>query len=131
MLQPGDKFPTIEAQTLEDKRIVFSADLHGTISVLVTGFAQEVQLPINSWTAFILEDYPAASYFEVPIGNVPFAFIGRQIDNAMKASVPRELHGKTATYYGSLCSTYQQQFGATDLSTCYVFLLDRQGRIMY
>jgi hypothetical protein len=131
MLQIGDTFPKLEAQTLDDKKIIFPDDTKGKITVLATGFAQEVQTPINTWTEFILEKYPTISYFEVPIGNSMGALFSRQIDNAMKQVVPKELHAMTATYYGNLCNTYKQQFGATGEETCYIFLLDKEGKILY
>jgi hypothetical protein len=131
ILQIGDTFPTIEAQTLEDKKIIFPDDTKGKITVLATGFAQNVQDPINTWTELILKKYPTISYFEVPIGNSMGALFSKQIDNAMKEVVPKELHPMTATYYGVLCNTYKQQFGATGNETCYIFLLDKEGNIAF
>lgn len=130
-LQVGDQFPLLEAQTLEDKKIIFPQDTNGKFTVLATGFSQRAQEPINTWTDYILKDYPEFNYYEIPIGNSFYAVFGKSIDNAMKRAVPKELHSKTATYYGSLCQSYIDQFDVNDKSTTYVFLLDKNGEILY
>lgn len=131
VLQIGNKFPTLEAQTLEDKKIIFPDETKGKFTVLATGFSQKAQEPINTWTDFILKEYPEFNYYEIPIGNSYYALFGKTIDNAMKKAVPKDLHSKTATYYGNLSQSYIEQFGVTDKSTTYVFLLNKEGTIIY
>jgi ATP10 protein len=130
-LVTGDMFPKIEAQTLEKKKIIFPDDLKGKVSVLATGFSQEAQEPINTWTDYLLKNHPDMAYYEVPIGNQYWAVVSTQVDNAMRDYVPKELHSKIATYYGKQHGRYVKQFEVTNRYTCYVFLLDTEGRILY
>jgi hypothetical protein len=131
ILQLGDRFPDIEVQTLEDKKLHLPADATGKWTLLATGFSMEAQNPINTWTEYVLTTHPEWNYFEVPIGNEWYAMISKSIDNAMKREVPKTLHSKTATYYGAKCRDYKRLFGVVDESTCYVFLLDDDGKIIF
>jgi ATP10 protein len=48
----------------------------------------------------------------------------------MRGGVPKDLHDNVATYYGKL-NKYKSNLMMYDKNSCYVFLLDKNGRIKF
>lgn len=46
----------------------------------------------------------------------------------MRSGIQKKLHDNVLTYYGSL-SDYYKYFGVDDKKTCYLFLLDKEGKV--
>lgn len=131
VLKIGDTFPKIEAKTLAGNKITFPDDVLGSPSVLVVAFDRGAQSTINPWTAFMKKKYPKIAYYEIPIIRGMWSVFSNMIDKGMRSGVPKELHSKTATYYGSKMSDYKKLFGAKKENDCYVSVLDAKGKIIY
>ncbi len=125
-------FPTVHARTLADREVEFPAEVRGTVGLLFVAFAQDAQRQINSWMP-LLTNYLSSkevSYYELPMMEDAYRSAAAFIDGGMRRGVPPRLHDRTATYYGSLDAVFAA-LEITDNSKAYLFVLDRDGRIVF
>lgn len=52
------------------------------------------------------------------------------IDNGMRSGIAESMHQNVMTYYGPL-GDYYDYFDVQDKKLCYLFLLDREGKIQF
>ncbi|HAA13470.1 MAG TPA: hypothetical protein DCE41_17975 [Cytophagales bacterium] len=129
----GDPFPTLKAETLSRKTVVFPTDLRGKANILILVFKQDAQRLVNTWADIILDEYEPQveiTYHEVPMISTLYKPIGWQIDNWMRGGIPDQWHDNTATFYGDR-GPYYEQLNMTEQRSCYVFVLDDKGTIRY
>ena len=124
-------FPQLKAKTLSGDEIIFPDDLN-SLSILILLFDQNAQYEVDTWASMIFESFEsqAVSYYEIPMMSTLYKPIGWQIDQWMRDGIPDKYHGNTATFYGDR-SPYFNWLDMTDKSTCYLFVLDAEGRIIH
>jgi hypothetical protein len=125
----GLKFPAIKVETLSRNKI----DLpNGDVSIICIVFEQNSQSKVDTWTIPILEKYSNSpiKYYEIPMISAGYKIASGFIDNGMRGGVPKELHNNVATYYGKL-EKYKTDLMMDDKSSCYLFLVDKNGIIKY
>jgi hypothetical protein len=126
-------FPTITAQTLANRSVVFPAETAGKVGLFFVAFEQEAQQQINSWVEPLLSQYLTSDqviYYEIPMISGAFGMVSSFIDGGMRRGVPKDLHDRTATYYGPR-QAFFDALAITDTSKPYLFVVDQQGRIVF
>ncbi len=126
-------FPNLKAETLSGDKIVFPDDLDHEINILILVFEQKSQRLVDTWAEIILKEYEPKEeiqYYEVPMISYWYAPIGWQIDNWMRDGIPQEYHDNTTTFYGNR-KPYFEELNMPDKSSCYLFILDREGYIRF
>jgi hypothetical protein len=129
----GKPFPTVRAKTLAKRCVRFPDETKGKVGLVFVAFEQGAQQDINSWVSPFIGDVlsnDAVSYYEIPMISGAYKPVSRFIDGGMRGGVPKDLHDRTATFYGKRADFFQSM-AITDESRAYLFVLSRDGRIMF
>ena len=129
---PG-KFPRLTGETLTGRKVTLPDDLDRQVNLLILVFSENAQYKVNTWARMILADYEpleAVSYYEVPMLSGWYRPMAWQIDGWMRQGIPKQYHENTVTFYGDR-TPYIEQLGMPDKNSCYLFVLDDQGSIVY
>jgi hypothetical protein len=126
-------FPTVKAKTLAGRELTFPGATSGKVALLFVAFEQASQQQINSWFPVLLEDVlreGRVEYYEIPMISGAYRLVSRFIDSGMRGGVPRELHDRTATFYGDR-SAFFEALDIRDTSNAILFVLDNKGEIVF
>ena len=126
-------FPTLQAERLTGQTVTFPDDLTEEVNILIVAFDQKAQQLVDSWGRLILAKYepqPNISYHEVPMISGWYRPMAGQIDRWMRQGIPAQYHENTVTFYGNR-APYMRELRMTRRNSCYVFVLDRKGQIVY
>lgn len=129
----GKKFPTIPAKTLSGDQVVFPDQLNKKVNLVILAFEEWAQKDVDTWAAFLLKEYDIddeINYYELPMMSKFYSWLSGWIDGGMKQGISPVLHDNVATFYGER-KPYFDFFGIEDLNTCYVYLLDEEGKIQF
>ena len=127
------RFPNIMANTLKKVPLAIPKDLNQTVNIVILVFERQAQAKVNTWAEMILsemEPQDHISYYEIPMMSGMYSPIGWQIDNWMRAGIPKDYHDNTATFYGNRKFVFDE-LDISDRSSCYLFVLDKSGRIQF
>jgi len=127
------KFPIIVAETLSGKKITFPEVTKGKFAFILIAFKRQTQGEVDSWLDPFIKEFgkhKSVTFYEIPMISTGWKWMSGWIDAGMRAGVPKSKHDHVATYYGPL-SKYFNHFNVKDPGTVYVFLLDKQGNIIY
>ncbi len=126
-------FPTVIAKTLANRAIEFPSQIRGQVGLLFVAFEQNAQQQINSWLTPLISNYLESNdvaYYEIPMISGTYKMAADFIDGGMRRGVPKNLHDRTATYYGPR-DAFCNALNITDRSKAYLFVLDREGNIVF
>jgi hypothetical protein len=126
-------FPSVAAQTLAGRCVAFPEATNGKVGLVFVAFERNAQYQIDTWVAPLIEEYlasPDVAYYEIPMISGAYKLAGRFIDAGMRGGVPNSLHDRTATFYGNR-SPFTKAMNISDMSKAYLFVLDRDGRIVF
>jgi ATP10 protein len=127
------QFPTVRAKTLAGRCVTFPAATKGKVGIIFVAFEQSAQTQIDSWVTPMLSNYldqADVSYYEIPMISGGYKPVSRFIDSGMRSGVPSDLHDRTATFYGNQ-SVFFETMKIVDSTRAYLFVLSRDGRIVY
>ncbi len=129
----AQEFPTIQAETLSQKKVVFPDIAEGRYAFILIAFKRQTQGEVDSWLDTFIEEFGGEediTFYEIPMISGNWKWMSSWIDSGMRAGVPDYKHDHVATYYGPL-SRYFEYFDIKDSRTVYVFFLDKQGNIIW
>src|SRR6056297_1088864 len=129
----SQKFPSIEAETLSQKKVVFPEVTKGKYALILVAFRRQTQGQVDSWLDPFIREFgenEEITFYEIPMISNNWKWMSGWIDSGMRAGVPKYKHDHVATYYGKL-SPYFDFFDIEDKSLCYVFLLNKSGEIVW
>jgi hypothetical protein len=114
----GKPFPTASAKTLAKRCVRFPDETKGKVGLVFVAFEQGAQQDINSWVSPFIGDVldnDKVSYYEIPMISGAYKPVSRF---------------RTATFYGKRADFFQSM-AITDQSRAYLFVLSRDGRIVF
>src|SRR6056297_2746567 len=129
----SQKFPSIEAETLSQKKVVFPEVTKGKYALILVAFRRQTQGQVDSWLDPFIREFgenEEITFYEIPMISNNWKWMSGWIDSGMRAGVPQYKHDHVATYYGKL-SPYFDYFEIENTRLCYVFLLDKSGEIIW
>ena len=129
----SQEFPTIEAETLSGKKILFPDITTGKYALILVAFKRQTQGEVDSWLDPFIEEFgdrESVTFYEIPMISKNWKWMSGWIDAGMRSGVPKNKHDHVATYYGPL-TEYFDYFGVDDSGKVYVFLLDPEGNIIW
>jgi hypothetical protein len=129
----GKPFPTISAKTLAQRCVRFPEETKGKVGLVFVAFEQQAQQDIDTWVSPLIGDLlknDDVSYYEIPMISGVYKPVSRLIDGGMRGGVPKDLHDRTATFYGKRADFFSSM-AITDQSRAHLFVLSRDGRIMF
>ena len=127
----GKQFPSITGQSLEQQQFRIPQDFSGRSILLLIGYKQDSQFDIDRWLIGLDMTQTRIDAIELPTiqGMFPRMFKS-QIDNGMRAGIPKELWKGVITVYQD-GDRVQAFTGNQNPNNARVVLLDGQGRIIY
>lgn len=131
--EPYRKFPRIEAETLSGEKLIFPEATKGKYAFILVAFKRQTQGEVDSWLNPFIEEFgrrDSVTFYEIPMISNKWKWMSKWIDAGMRTGVPEYKHDHVATYYGSL-TQYFDHFKVDDPASVYVFLLDKEGNIIF
>jgi hypothetical protein len=140
----GKMFPSMEAETVEDKKVLLPADVKGKFTLLGLAYSKKAEDELNTWFSPIYEKfvrkaakgglfddmgYDVNVYFVPMFTGVNAAATGTAKKKAIK-NVDPELLPKILFYKGEL-KTYKEALDFEKKDTPYFFVLDKDGKIIH
>ncbi|TSA39637.1 hypothetical protein D4Q85_00855 [bacterium] len=123
----GKPFPAVRGEGLDHKEWHLPADLAGKPALLLIGYRQNAQFDLDRWMVGLAQLQTPIDLYEVPTieGLIP-GLIANQIDNGMRAGIPRELWKAVITVYSDAdkITTFT---GTVNPSNGRIILLNKSG----
>jgi hypothetical protein len=128
------KFPEVKGDNLNGQTIEVPSQLKGEVNVLLVPFQMWQQDQVNSWVPFLehlIKNNPHFDYYELPTIRKMNFVARRIIDGGMRGGIPsRDTRARTVTLYIDK-TPFKDSLGITTESTLYLYLVDRQGTILW
>jgi hypothetical protein len=130
-LKEGDIFPEISGKTLAGRKIMLPTKMRGKISIMIFYFYQEARPQAQAWYNLLITTYNTRKdiiLLEVPMIRDYARLYSFILDRKLKWLTPRKKHENVVLYYGKL-EKYYYHFNVNNLTDCYVFVLDKEGKV--
>lgn len=138
----GKTFPAMEAETVDDKKVVLPNDVAGKYTLLGLAYSKKSEDELNSWFQPVFEKfiqknkglfeafgYDVNVYFVPMFTGVNAAATGTAKKKAVKNLDPNLL--PYILFYKGELKTYKQALDFEKKDIPYFFVLDDNGRIIY
>lgn len=139
----GKMFPKMDAETVEDKKVVLPNDVKGKYTLLGLAYSKKAEDELNSWFSPVFEKFVrknTGSLFEgmgydVHVFFVPMftgvnaAATGTAKKKALQNIDPQIL--PNILFYKGELKTYKEALDFEKKDTPYFFVLDAEGKIVY
>jgi putative protein-disulfide isomerase len=125
-------FPMIEAKSLSKNKISLPNKSASKPTILCMLFKDEGRPLASNWTKNILSKYTKQEVNLQEIALLPagLKLLRGTIEKGMRKDVDLSFHDSYLTYFGKT-KFYKEQLMMLDNNSCYVFLLDANGKIIY
>lgn len=141
--QVGTQFPNMEAETVEDKKVVLPGDVKGKYTLLGLAYSKKAEDELNTWFSPVFEKfvrkhtgslfegmgYDVNVYFVPMFTGVNAAATGTAKKKALKNVDPQVL--PNILFYKGELKTYKEALDFEKKDTPYFFVLDPDGKIVY
>jgi hypothetical protein len=130
----GTHFPIVSGNNLDRQEFEFPRDFAGDLNLVIIPFQQQQQLDVNTWIPAAQElerAYPGLVYYELPtIYQLP-QLSRTFINEGMRAGIPDQTaRERTITLYLDK-ATFREALGISSEEEISIFLVDRQGNILW
>lgn len=138
----GKMFPSLEAETVEDKKVKLPADVAGKYTLLGLAYSKKSEDELNSWFQPVFEKFIQKSkglmssftydvnvYFVPMFTGINAAATGTAKKKAMKNIDPQLL--PYVLFYRGELKPYKEALDFEKRDIPYFFVLDPQGKIVY
>jgi len=128
----GKKFPKIKGRALSGKKMILPNDVEGEAILVGVAFKREAQEMLDSWANYFdILCEGKRDIYELPIiESSLWKIFSGLIDRGMKSGIPQEMHDNVITHYGN-ASDLKKKLEIVDEDLGYVFLLDKEGKILF
>lgn len=129
----GRVFPAMSGTLLTGEAITLPRDVEGRVTFLITGYRYESRFDAEDWTRAFQQRFggnPDVNFFVVPMLGGIYRLFGAMIDEGMRRGSSPEEHEHTLTVYGGV-EALRRELGADHSSDVWVYLLDRDGRVLF
>lgn len=138
----GKQFPAMEAETIEDKKVMLPGDVAGKYTLLGLAYSKKSEDELNSWFQPVFEKfiqknkglfesfgYDVNVYFVPMFTGVNAAATGTAKKKAAKNIDPNLL--PYILFYKGELKPYKEQLDFEKKDIPYFFVLDESGKIVY
>ena len=134
----GTVFPELTGTTLTDKKVTIPKDTKGKSTLIALAFSSDAEEELKTWAdptyeKFIstnqLMGYDINLYF-IPIFSGAKAALAESAREKFKKENDPELHPYVLIYRGEM-DKYRTALGMDKKSTPYIFVLDKDGKVVY
>lgn len=127
----GDTLPIMKGETLQKQVVELPSMFTSPLTLLLIGYEQDSQFDIDRWLIGLDMTQTKVSVYEIPAiqGMFPRMF-KTQINNGMRAGIPKELWQGVVTLYAD-GEAMQAFTGNENINNARVMLINKQGQIHY
>lgn len=138
----GNVFPTLEAETVEDKKVSLPADVRGKYTLLGLAYSRKSEDELNSWFRPVFETFiqkrtgmMAGLGYDVHVFFIPMftginaAATGTAKRKALKNTDPALL--PSILFYKGELKPYKEALDFEERDIPYFFVLDKEGKIIF
>lgn len=138
----GKMFPNMEAETVEDKKVILPQDIKGKYTLLGLAYSKKSEDELNSWFQPVFEkfiqkttgllagfSYDVNVYFVPMFTGINAAATGTAKRKAIKNIDPQLL--PYVLFYKGELKTYKESLEFDKKDVPYFFVLDPTGKIVY
>lgn len=134
LTQNEPHFPEVSGYNLQREEFIFPENFQGEYNLLLIPFQRRQQEDVNTWIPAAQElerTIPGLVYYELPtIYRLP-TLSRTLINEGMRAGIPDQTaRERTITFYLDK-SVFKQALGITSEENIQIFLVDRQGNILW
>ena len=127
----GVMFPNVSGESLENDRVAIPELFADKEVLLLLGYVQNAQFDIDRWLIGLDMTETRVDVYELPtIAGMFPQFFKTQINNGMRAGIPKELWKGVITVYED-GESVQAFTGNVNPNNARVILLDKQGKVKY
>jgi hypothetical protein len=134
LTRSGTHFPLVSGYNLNRQERVFPADFRADLNLVIVPFQQYQQLTVNTWIPHLQQieaAYPGFMYYELPTISAMPALSRTFINEGMRAGIPDPTaRERTITLYIDK-QGFKSGLGISNENDIYLFLVDRQGEILW
>jgi hypothetical protein len=128
------QLPHVNGSNLNREKMSFPSDFCGEVNLVFIAFQQWHQNLINEWVPLAEEmekSTPEFHYYEFPVV-YQMGWLGRTfLNEGMRAGIPNPAtRGRTITLYLDK-EPFRQSLDIPDESTIWVYLFDKEGRVLW
>lgn len=134
----GTTFPGLTGTTLNDKKVSIPKDTRGKSTIIALAYSQDAEKDLKTWAdpaydKFVAKNellpYDVNLYF-VPMFSGAKAAMAESAREKFKKENDPSLHPYVLIYKGDI-DVYKTALGMSKKDTPYIFVLDKEGRIVY
>ncbi|MBN8702455.1 MAG: hypothetical protein J0M08_05295 [Bacteroidetes bacterium] len=136
----GKLFPTTTGQTLEEKKVTIPDNTKNKYTLIAMAYSSDAENDLSTWlnpiyNKFIVKTGMFDSEYDINLFFVPmFSSVNMATANLaekrMKKEVDKQIHSYVLFYKGDI-EPYKNELKMTQKDTPYIFLLDKEGKIVY
>lgn len=127
-------FPEVSGYNLDRQEFIFPEDFQGKFNLVIIPFLQRQQADVNTWIPAAQElerSFPDLIYYELPTIYTRPVLSRTFINEGMRAGIPDQTaRERTITFYLDK-SVFKSALGITNEQNIQLFLVDRQGTILW
>jgi putative protein-disulfide isomerase len=125
-------FPAISIKNLKNKNTSLPLVCEEKASIICLLFTDRGRPVLNPWTETILKemDSDEVNLVELAMLGGGLKVLRNTIENGMRREVDSTFHQNYNTYFGKT-KAYKKDLKMKDKNSCYIFLLDKEGKIQY
>jgi hypothetical protein len=139
----GKMFPDMEAETVEDKKVVLPGDVKGKYTLLGLAYSKKSEDELNSWFTPVFEKFiqkskgalTAGMGYDVNVYFVPmFTGVNAAATGTAKKKAAKNVDPQLLPYllfYKGELKTYKEALDFEKKDIPYFFVLDAAGKIVY
>jgi hypothetical protein len=126
----GDRFPPIEAQSLDDRKIAFPAAAAGRPAVVVIGFTHASQNQTRPWGERLSRDPASLLVYSLAVLEDVPRLVRGMAAHGIKSGVPKEQRERFLLVYHDE-KALKEIAGFSQPDDAYVLLLDGSGAVSW
>lgn len=138
----GKPFPKMEAETVEDKKVVLPDDVAGKYTLIGLAYSKKSEDELNSWFQPVFETFIQKTTglmsgfgYDVNVYFVPmFTGVNAAASGTAKRKAARSIDQRLLPYvlfYKGELKTYKEALDFEKRDIPYFFVLDPEGKIVY
>jgi putative protein-disulfide isomerase len=125
-------FPTVAIENLKKVSTTFPTNFTNKPTIAIVLFTDRGRPVANPWTEQIIANYKNRNIniVEIAMPGNGVKLLKGVITKGMRKEVDTFFHSNYNTYFGK-AKKYKKQLLMMDKNSCYIYLLDQQGKIKY
>jgi hypothetical protein len=138
--QVGKQFPELKGINLNDKTYTIPNDCKGKQTIICLAFSKQAEEALRGWLnpmynqflvkTGLMDDAYDVNLFFIPMFTGAYQPTQNMAKKQLQEGTGKEYYPNVICYHGSL-RTFKQELGLDEKEFPYIFILDKDGKIIY